>query len=135
MMKDLFIPEFDTTRLVRQKIEQDIRLHRLQSASDTYEILVDYINNFEKDLDEKHEIGGRLVSFGQTEIFHIIDIGYYNPDIITFFGENSNGKKIQLIQHVSQLNVLLVALQKLPDQPARRIGYKLAEELQKKKDE
>jgi len=121
----------DLENINRLKTEQDIRLHRLQSASDTYKILVDYINDFEKKLDEDHEIGGRLVSFGNTEVFHIINIGYHNPDIITFFGINTNDEEIQLIQHISQLNVLLVALKKESDQPARRIGFKLAEELEK----
>jgi len=43
------------------------------------------------------------------------------------------GTKTQLIQHVSQLNVLLRALPReaATDDPPRRIGFRLAEDLNK----
>lgn len=89
-----------------------------------YERLMEYINNFEKDLDEDHEIGARLVSFGQTVTFHIQEIGYYGPDIISFYGINENNETVQLIQHISQLSVLLIAMTKIGDVP-RRIGFEV----------
>ena len=90
----------------------------------TYERLGTYIMDFEASLDEEHEIGARLVSFGQAITFHIQDIGYYGPDIINFNGIDSEGQKVQLIQHISQLSVLLVAMKKFKEnEKARRIGF------------
>ncbi len=94
----------------------------LNPAEWTYERLGIYIKDFEANLDNEHEIGARLVSFGQTLTFHIENVGYYGPDIINFDGINSDGKKVQLIQHISQLSVLLVAMKKLKDKP-NRIGF------------
>lgn len=85
-----------------------------------YGRLKEYIVDFEKGLDEEHEVGVRLVSFGQELMFHIEEIGYYGPDIITFYGILDSGGKVQLIQHISQLSVLLVAVKKM-DKNARRI--------------
>ncbi|HEY6873080.1 MAG TPA: DUF6173 family protein [Geobacteraceae bacterium] len=93
----------------------------------TYKRLAEYINDFESDLDEEHEIGARLVSFGSTVVFHIENIGYYGPDIISFDGINDKGEKVQLIQNISQLSVLLVAMKKIGENP-RRIGFKLVED-------
>jgi len=84
--------------------------------------LGEYVKGFESQLDDHHEIGARLVSFGATVVFHIEDIGYYGPDIITFRGTNDHGERVQLIQHISQLSVLLVAVKRLHE-TARRIGY------------
>ncbi|GHO52378.1 DUF6173 family protein [Ktedonobacter robiniae] len=98
--------------------------HKVNPAKWTYERLSKYINDFESSLDNDHEIGARLVSFGQAITFHIEDIGYYGPDIISFDGRNEAGEKVQLIQHISQLSVLLVAVQKQQEQP-RRIGFRL----------
>ncbi|HDD44296.1 MAG TPA: hypothetical protein ENG63_05490 [Candidatus Desulfofervidus auxilii] len=95
---------------------------KINPARWTYKRLIEYIRDFEKELDEEHEIGARLVSFGQVVTFHIQDIGYYGPDIITFYGITDKGERVQLIQHISQLNVLLVAMPKLKDKP-RRIGF------------
>ncbi|MFB5143009.1 DUF6173 family protein [Vibrio diabolicus] len=97
-------------------------LNEVNPAAWTYERLGEYIKDFEADLDSDHEIGARLVSFGQAVTFHIQDVGYYGPDIISFTGLDSNGKKVQLIQHMSQLSVLLVAMNKLEDEP-KRIGF------------
>ena len=99
-------------------------------AESTYERLMKYIGQFELQLDRDHEIGGRFVSFGDDQHFHIADVGYWNPDIITFDGFDQNGNRVKLIQHVSPLNVLMVAVRKMtpPAEPPRRIGFYLGEE-------
>jgi hypothetical protein len=51
-------------------------------------------------------------------------MGYFAPDIVTFYGVDQNGQRTQLIQHVSQLNVMLKAAPKLHDE-AERIGFRL----------
>ena len=89
-----------------------------------FERLAAYIRQFEARLDEQHEVGARLVSFGPHLTFHIEDMGYYGPDMIVFYGKNEKGEPVQLIQHTSQLNVLLVAVRKLDEHP-RRIGFLL----------
>jgi hypothetical protein len=101
-------------------------------AESTYERLMKYIGQFEMQLDRDHEIGGRFVSFGDDTHFHIADVGYWNPDIITFDGFDQNGNRVKLIQHVSQLNVLLVAVRKMTPaaEPPRRIGFYLGEDKQ-----
>ena len=93
----------------------------------TYSRLVEYINRFESDLNFEQEIGACLVSFGSILTFHIISLGYYGPDIITFYGKDDKGNDVQLIQNTAQLNVLLIAMPKIGDTP-RRIGFKLSEQ-------
>jgi hypothetical protein len=94
-------------------------------AESVFRRLVLYIRDFEAQLDPNEEIGGRMVSFGPAVQFHIVDIGYWGPDIITFDGVDENGHRVKLIQNISQLNVLLVALHKrVPEaDPPRRIGF------------
>ena len=93
-----------------------------------HERIVSSINDFEKQLDSDHEVGARLVSFGSDVTFHIEDVGYWGPDMIIFHGVSTDGKRVQLLQHVSQLSVLLVAADKVHEQ-ARRIGFDLTEKL------
>ncbi len=107
----------------QQRIEADKYTKHL--AGWTYQRLVEYIKEFESDLDEEHEIGARLVSFGSEVQFHIQDIGYYDPDIITFSGVGEKSKKLLLVQNISQLSVLLIAVPKLEEKP-RRLGFDLS---------
>ncbi|MEL7259083.1 MAG: DUF6173 family protein [Pseudomonadota bacterium] len=96
-----------------------------------YERLILYIQNFEKTLDNQHEIAMGFTG-GQAGVLRIEGMGYFDPDIVTFYGSDPAGTKTQLIQHVSQLNVLLRALPKQEEEKeANRIGFRLAEDLEK----
>jgi hypothetical protein len=95
-------------------------------AESVFRRLVLYIREFEAQLDQDHEVGGRMVSFGAMVQFHIVDMGFWGPDIITFDGVDENGSRMKLIQNILQLNVLLVAMPKRQKEAEpRRIGFYL----------
>ena len=96
-----------------------------------YERVARQIIDFEKELDSDEEIGGRLVSAPGEGVFHIEDLGYWGPDMLIFYGKNQHGRPVELLQHYSQLNVLLTAIPKEKDEP-RRIGFILEARLDKK---
>ena len=94
-----------------------------------YERLILYTQNFETQLDPEHEVAIGVTGTG-SGFLRIEGIGYFDPDIVTFYGTDHTGAKSQLIQHVTQLSVALRAAPKPGEQPeARRIGFRLAEEL------
>jgi hypothetical protein len=87
--------------------------------------LVLYIRNFEKQLDAAQEIAMGFAG-DEAGVLRIEGIGFFDPDIITFYGRDDDGAKTQLIQHVSQLSVTLRAVPKNgEDEPPRRIGFHL----------
>jgi Family of unknown function (DUF6173) len=87
--------------------------------------LVLYIRNFESQLDAKHEIAMGLAG-DEAGVLRIEGIGFFDPDMITFYGRDESGAKTQLIQHFSKLSVTLRAVPKQTDaEPARRIGFQL----------
>lgn len=93
-----------------------------------YERLVHSIVDFEKNLDDSVEIGARLISFSDKEAIHVDDIGFWGPDLVIFYGRNLEGRPVQLLQHVTQVSVLLVALPRQEEKP-RRIGFQLEQKL------
>ena len=100
------------------------------SAQWAYERLILYIRNFEAQLDSNHEVAMGFTG-GDAGVMRIEGIGFYDPDLVTFYGSDSNGVKTQLVQHVTQLNVMLRALPKPSDRPEpARIGFRLASEIE-----
>ncbi|MGI6014323.1 MAG: DUF6173 family protein [Oscillospiraceae bacterium] len=94
-----------------------------QYADYSYEIIKDRIEEFEKSLDDEHEVLIQLASFGQSIKLAVTDIGYSNPSTLVFYGYIGE-QSAMLIQHVSQLNFLLLSAKKKdPEKPARRIGF------------
>ncbi|PLS23287.1 DUF6173 family protein [Neptunicoccus cionae] len=100
-----------------------------------YERIVMYIQKFEETLDSDQEVGMGFVG-GDVGTLRIQGMGFFAPDLITFYGAAPNGSKTQLVQHVSQLNVMLVAAPKEDEQAEpQRIGFRLAAKLNEKWDE
>jgi len=93
-------------------------------ASWMHQRLVHQILEFEKNLSKDHELGGRFVGGPSNEPLHITNVASWGPDMIVFMGQLPDGKKFELLQHYSQVSVLLVAVPKMKDEP-RRIGFEL----------
>lgn len=92
-------------------------------ADYSYEVIIDRIREFEAGLDNDHEVSLMLASFGQSITLAVTDIGYSNPSTLVFYGF-VNDQRATLIQHISQLNFLLIAVKKAdPEKPPRRIGF------------
>lgn len=93
------------------------------SYADTqFEVIRKYIIEFQKSLDEEHDIGLLLTNFGETVLMEVTQIGYEESVLMIFRGY-VNGREATLIQHISQLNFLLTTVPKKPDQPKRSIGF------------
>ncbi|WP_050528067.1 DUF6173 family protein [Pseudorhodobacter aquimaris] len=95
-----------------------------------YERVILYLKNFEEQLDKDHEVAMGFTG-SSAGILRIEGLGYFDPDIITFYGSDESGTRMQLIQNVAQLNVVLRAISKNTpeEEPARRIGFRLAQNL------
>jgi hypothetical protein len=89
-----------------------------------HERIARQIIDFEKNLDPDHELGGRFVEGPSNDSLHIENVANWGPDMIIFMGQFPDGRKFELIQHYSQVSVLLVAVKKMNRKP-RRIGFEL----------
>jgi hypothetical protein len=118
---DYRVPDFKIPHIEPPQIEKNARQG---IASEFYRRLVKWINDFEKSLDNEHEVGVRLVNFGQSLVFHLQHIGYWNPFLISFSGITEEGDPVELIQHVNQISILLMRLPRRDvGQPKQAIGF------------
>ncbi|QFT57533.1 hypothetical protein FIU94_01745 [Sulfitobacter sp. THAF37] len=96
-----------------------------------YERIVLYLKKFEEQLDADHEVAMGFTG-ADAGVLRIVGMGYFDPDIITFYGADPAGGRMQQIQHVSQLNVILRALPKaVKGEAPNRIGFRLVQDLEK----
>ena len=110
----------------RRQMTADVRM-RDNPAEWAFVRLSKLVEEFESKLDKDDEVGVRLVGAPGDATLQIDDIGFWGPDMILFFGKNPDGKPVRLIQHYTQVNLLLDARKKPEARPARRIGFNLAE--------
>ncbi|MEZ5756054.1 MAG: DUF6173 family protein [Paracoccaceae bacterium] len=112
------LPKAATRRSVEEK----------SPAEWAYERLILYIQNFEAQLDASEEVAMGFTG-GQAGVLSIEGVGFFDPDLVTFYGRDEDGLRTQLIQHVTQLNVILRAVpRETPSEPPRRIGFQMMQQ-------
>jgi hypothetical protein len=104
------------------------RLSAAQHARDNpvlavFKELQSYIEEFEGSLNADEEVGAQLVTFGQDVKFHIKNVGYAMPSLIHFDGVLENGSRVRLVQNVTQLSVLFIAMPLKAGEERRPIGF------------
>lgn len=115
------LPDFDSIN--RQMAENQNRLAGRYDAGEIFEHLMGRVKSFQAGLTDDEEIGIKLANFGEAAQIHIRSIGFKNPNLIEFHGVNPNDHEVTLVQHISQLNFLLIAVKPIEDEPYR-IGFK-----------
>ena len=121
------VPKASDQALVKTVTEQPAEVK--SAARWDYERLILYIKNFEEQLDNEHEVAMGFAG-SDAGVLRIEGMGYFDPDIVTFYGTDPEGNKTQLVQHVTQLNVILRALELVSvDEEPTRIGFRLAADL------
>ncbi len=124
------LPSFDTSGIenalsrMRELTEMPVADSPIQHiwADELFQVLCKYIRDFEKSLDEGHEVGLLLTNFGQSILMQVTEVSYEEPVLMVFKGL-VNGQEATLIQHISQLNFLLTSTPKESDRPKRQIGF------------
>lgn len=97
-----------------------------------FERIVRSLQAFEASLSQDQDVGLRFAAL-PGDVLRIENVGYWNPDMIKFYGTTGDGNRYELIQHVSQLGLMLVALPRQNVEP-RRIGFILGEQLEKSRE-
>lgn len=109
--------------MYNDELLSSIQIRDYKLADWKYQKIMEEIYDFEQELDNEHEVALKLASFGTNITMAVTSIGYQNPDMLYFYGY-VNGQDAQLIQHVSQLNFLITAIEREDkSKPVRRIGF------------
>jgi hypothetical protein len=95
-------------------------------ASEMHKTIAAAILKFQEELPEDKEVGAILAQFGQTILIHVTGVAYKDPALMIFRGVLDDGGEVELLQHTSQVNLLLAAVSPLEGHEPRRIGFDLS---------
>ena len=90
-------------------------------ARDVCALLKSLVDDFMRSLGPDDEVGISVASFGTARTISIASVRSVGRNMLIFSGFE-NGLPVQLVQHVSQLSLILQAIPKADrERPARRI--------------
>jgi hypothetical protein len=99
---------------------------RKAMASGLVEQVAGQIREFEASLDAAH-LPGIIVRGDLTLLLE--QIGFHDPGLMLFIGRDGNGQPARVLQHMSQLNIALVAIpRENTEEPKNPIGFELPRE-------
>ena len=88
--------------------------------------IIEIIADFEETIKDDEQ-ACLTVSSTANQLILINDVSYLNPNIIIFYGNLvADGARVQVLQHINQLNLCLLASKRPhPEKPRRKIGFSL----------
>ena len=103
------------------------KLSKMQLDSSAEQVayyLYEEIRDYQNKLPDTEDVAMSIVQFNQSITIFVKEIGCIGYNLVCFHGEDTSGKPLELIQHVQQLNFLLMVVQKpAPEVPKRQIGF------------
>lgn len=88
-----------------------------------FKVLRGQVAAFEQKLTPAEETAAWLANFGANVTLVVTEIAYRDPHLIILRGEDQDGRPRELLQHVSQVSLLLAAIPAKPNRAGRRIGF------------
>lgn len=94
-------------------------------ASDFALRVITKLRAFEASLNADQETGLHLANYHQALTLHVREVSWIDPALIVFGGVlDGSGHRAEMLQHVSQINLILVALpRENPQAPRSQIGF------------
>ena len=94
------------------------------TAKKMAELIHKEITDYQNSLDSSYDVALKIIQFGQSYTLLVDRVGYRGVNILCFYGNDSSGNPLCLLQHLSQLNFLIVPVkQSEPTLPKRTIGF------------
>lgn len=124
---------------IRKQIKKNYDDHQIEinaskmqldsSAQQVAYYLYEEIKAYQNKLPDTEDVAMSVVQFNQSITILVREIGYIGYNLVCFHGEDTSGKPLELIQHVQQLNFLLMIVPKPePEVPKRPIGFVCSDE-------
>lgn len=85
----------------------------------------DKLVDFQNSLSDVEDVGLKAVQFGTAITIFIESVSSLGCSLVVFRGRDNAGNPCELVQHISQVNVLMVTVPKPVEIPHREIGYHL----------
>lgn len=112
------------SNLNKQKMINVAEIQGGSTAKIIAENLYQEILKYQSNLPDDKDIAMTVVCFNEATTILVDSIGYIGYNLVRFGGKDNSGKPLELIQHISQLNLLLTVVPKLePEVPKRKIGF------------
>ena len=81
------------------------------------------IVDFQSTLSEVQDVALQIIQFNNSITLYVTKVPHLGLGLIVFQGSDSANNPCEIVQHISQINVLMAIVSKPADIPHRKIGF------------
>ncbi len=81
------------------------------------------IVDFQSTLSEVQDVALQIIQFNNSITLYVTKVSHLGLGLIVFQGSDSANNPCEIVQHISQINVLMAIVSKPADIPHRKIGF------------
>lgn len=81
------------------------------------------IVDFQSTLSEVQDVALQIIQFNNSITLYVTKVSHLGLGLIVFQGSDSANNPCEIVQHISQINVLMAIVAKPADIPHRKIGF------------
>ena len=81
------------------------------------------IVDFQSTLSEVQDVALQIIQFNNSITLYVTKVSHLGFGLIVFQGSDSANNPCEIVQHISQINVLMAIVSKPADIPHRKIGF------------
>ena len=81
------------------------------------------IVDFQSTLSEVQDVALQIIQFNNSITLYVAKVSHLGLGLIVFQGSDSANNPCEIVQHISQINVLMAIVSKPADIPHRKIGF------------
>lgn len=81
------------------------------------------IVNFQSLLSDVQDVALQIIQFNNSIILYVTEVSHLGTGLIVFQGVGVDELPCEIVQHISQINLMMKIVPKLPEAPHRKIGF------------
>lgn len=130
-MSELNIPNLNLiSPEIMNQLSKDFQNKQLQNeiaktnnAEYIAKVIGQKINNFQSALSDNEDVALQIIQFNNSIILYVTEVSHLGTGLIVFQGLDSAQRPCEIVQHISQVNLLMMIVPKSPEIPHRKIGF------------
>ena len=96
---------------------------RTNNAEYISKVIGQKINDFQSALSDNEDVALQIIQFNNSIILYVTEVSHLGTGLILFRGFDVEKRPCEIVQHISQINLLLMIVPKAPEVPHRKIGF------------
>lgn len=99
------------------------KIAKTNNAEYIAKVIGQKINNFQSALSDNEDVALQIIQFNNSIFLYVTEVSHLGMGLIVLQGLDTAQRPCEIVQHISQVNLLMMIVPKAPEILHRKIGF------------